>query len=338
MTREPITLTQALPLLPWMIPSEVQLFMPSAAGGEPEIRYQPPTEGNRRWVGPNGILSAFLALTESQNPMDVCRFVERFGPLYLDEDGLVVAHFSNRSVHSPESVQRIRYYATVARALREVGLHLAARRAGSPPPHESVALMSSAVHDYMDALNATSNGRAYRLEPWLWNGVIPQFRGARREELLARADPAAARLEATVMLRTTLNWWLGMKRVGPWFTWPGSGPIGGMSISGQREWRPSGARIKESVQFRPKIALNRAQNAIGQPNLGLYGSAWGAIGLQLAQEILGYAERKIVFCDVGQHFFDAARYPPRGCRACCPRKKCRAKRNREYQAALRQRR
>lgn len=130
------------------------------------------------------------------------------------------------------------------------------------------------VQRVQDALGHDHNERGEWLVGYL--PVLDEGTGRRA----SAQDQERARVHATLVLEAGLNWWLALRPVGPWFTWPVSGPA----------WFGSKAVPTTTTgKARRQKVLHDLENLIGMvdlrglapgPQLRFGGDAWSAIGVR----------------------------------------------------------
>ncbi len=167
-------------------------------------------KARERVASDSGILDAFLSLSNEAGPSPLVKFVEAYGPLYLDEDGLSWSpHRDTPRPEGPEEIARIRYYACLAESLRKIGEAVSRQN----------ALQWEDVQRIQDALQQDHQHRGQ----WL---VGPLFTlDGKTGRRASGQNNERARRHATMILEVGLNWWLALRPIGPWFAWPVGGPV-----------------------------------------------------------------------------------------------------------------
>jgi hypothetical protein len=303
--RDTMSQVQPLPLAVWPRPLMVALTKksewvkwfwesPEAIDGKPRERV----------ASDSGILDAFLPLSKEVGPWPVAKFVEDYGPLLLDDDGLPWSpHRNTPPPDGPEEIARIRHYASLAESLRKIGEALSGEEG---VPWDDLQRVQS-------ALEQDHEGRG----EWLV-GPLFTLDGETGRRASAQSN-TRARGHATLVLEAGLNWWLALRPIGPWFAWPVSGPA----------WfRSKAVRTTTTGRQRRQKVLHDLENLVGVedlsglapgPQLRFGGDAWSAIGVRLSERVMGHRGRKEAYCEWGKHYFPVGRR--RTGLACCPEHK-----------------
>jgi hypothetical protein len=278
-----------------------------------------------------GILTAFLEVAVGGRSAAIS-FARKYGPLRLDIRGYPIGaalgpRYNLPFEHRYEPLRRLVFYSMVARAVLEAGHAL---QRGEPIPSPA----------WEPLLDLWSEIDASPLQPWLADLIGPRTKWKRPP-----ANEAAVSLPAsptqTWIVNNTVNWWIHTSWLVPHLNWTRAGPV--WAVMGWRQ-TPFQDRAGKVRMVRSDFRIDRlfsieieggARERLSFMLGG--GCAWGALGVRLAEAVMGLSQGKEERCAYQAPgclgHFAVTRSCPLNRRPCCGQPACRT-----TAAAWRQRR
>jgi hypothetical protein len=281
-----------------------------------------------------GILDAFLDVAELGQP-GALAFARTYGPLRLNAAGRPAGSAVDPRLglllpHRFEPIRRIIFYSAVARAVLEAAQSL--HRDGTIPSGAWGPLL-----DLWDELEQSG------MEPWLEEFTHPRMTW-RRPDSGDPLVPVPLSPTASWLVTNTVNWWIRTSWIAPHFEWtrtgthwsamgPRGAPVpnrGGGGRPGRRAEPVFGIHIQGGHREQLGFVLSG-------------GCAWGALGVRLAEAVLGMSHGREEHCAYQapgcRGWFSVKRACPANRRPCCGQPACRAaaaaRRQREHRARTR---
>ncbi|MGH7514146.1 MAG: hypothetical protein ACREOQ_14625 [Gemmatimonadales bacterium] len=255
-------------------------------------------------------------------PPAALTFTRKYGPLRLDARGYPVgATLGPRHElpfeHRYEPVGRLVFYSKVAGAVLE-----AARALQRDEPIPSAAW--GPLLDVWDEIDA------YLLQPWLADLIGPRIGWKRPlpDEPLVKLPPSPVQ---TWMVSNTVNWWIHTSWLAPHLGWTRSGSVS--AVVGWKETRFSDTmgkirKVRSEVRSGPVWGIEIEGGARERLSFVLGGGgAWGALGVRLAEAVMGLPQDKEERCAYRAAgclgWFAVNRACPSNRRPCCGQPACR---------------